>query len=186
MTRFWITLDEAVDFVIASLERMQGGEVFVPRIPSMSVIGSGRGPGPGRRARDHRHPPRREGARDPADPGRGPPRRALREPLRRSTRHSRSGAVPVSRQGKSCRRASATPATATTTGSTRSSCGRWPRASSLLRFSPGCWDRWGCGQAPSTRPDRRKLRKAELALRVEEAPKPRRAPTPLPVRFIPL
>ncbi|HEY5708458.1 MAG TPA: UDP-N-acetylglucosamine 4,6-dehydratase (inverting) [Solirubrobacterales bacterium] len=38
MTRFWITLDEAVDFVIASLERMQGGEVFVPRIPSMSVM----------------------------------------------------------------------------------------------------------------------------------------------------
>jgi UDP-N-acetylglucosamine 4,6-dehydratase/5-epimerase len=38
MTRFWITLDEAVDFVIASLERMEGGEVFVPRIPSMSVM----------------------------------------------------------------------------------------------------------------------------------------------------
>jgi UDP-N-acetylglucosamine 4,6-dehydratase len=38
MTRFWITLDEAVEFVIDSLERMQGGEVFVPRIPSMSVM----------------------------------------------------------------------------------------------------------------------------------------------------
>jgi UDP-N-acetylglucosamine 4,6-dehydratase len=38
MTRFWITLDEAVEFVIDNLERMQGGEVFVPRIPSMSVI----------------------------------------------------------------------------------------------------------------------------------------------------
>ncbi len=38
MTRFWITLDQAVDFVISSLERMQGGEVFVPRIPSMSVM----------------------------------------------------------------------------------------------------------------------------------------------------
>jgi UDP-N-acetylglucosamine 4,6-dehydratase len=38
MTRFWITLDEAVEFVLASLERMQGGEVFVPRIPSMSVM----------------------------------------------------------------------------------------------------------------------------------------------------
>jgi UDP-N-acetylglucosamine 4,6-dehydratase len=37
MTRFWITLDEAVDFVIASLGRMQGGEVFVPRIPSMRI-----------------------------------------------------------------------------------------------------------------------------------------------------
>jgi UDP-N-acetylglucosamine 4,6-dehydratase len=37
MTRFWITLTEAVDFVIASLGRMGGGEIFVPRIPSMRV-----------------------------------------------------------------------------------------------------------------------------------------------------
>lgn len=37
MTRFWITLDQAVDFVLASLERMIGGEVFVPRIPSMRL-----------------------------------------------------------------------------------------------------------------------------------------------------
>lgn len=38
MTRFWITLEQAVDFVIESLRRMGGGEVFVPRIPSMRVI----------------------------------------------------------------------------------------------------------------------------------------------------
>lgn len=38
MTRFWITLDQAVDFVIACIGRMQGGEVFVPRIPSMHVM----------------------------------------------------------------------------------------------------------------------------------------------------
>ncbi len=37
MTRFWITLEQAVAFVLASLERMRGGEVFVPRIPSMRV-----------------------------------------------------------------------------------------------------------------------------------------------------
>jgi FlaA1/EpsC-like NDP-sugar epimerase len=37
MTRFWITLPQAVDFVISCLGRMQGGEVFVPRIPSMRV-----------------------------------------------------------------------------------------------------------------------------------------------------
>ena len=37
MTRFWITLEQAVDFVIESLGRMGGGEVFVPRIPSMRV-----------------------------------------------------------------------------------------------------------------------------------------------------
>ena len=38
MTRFWITLPKAVDFVIQTLETMQGGELFVPRIPSMRVI----------------------------------------------------------------------------------------------------------------------------------------------------
>ncbi len=38
MTRFWITLDAAVDFVLASLERMRGGEVFVPKIPSMKIV----------------------------------------------------------------------------------------------------------------------------------------------------
>jgi len=37
MTRFWITLDQGVSFVIASLERMHGGEIFVPKIPSMKV-----------------------------------------------------------------------------------------------------------------------------------------------------
>jgi len=37
MTRYWITLDQAVDFVLASLSRMGGGEVFVPKIPSMRI-----------------------------------------------------------------------------------------------------------------------------------------------------
>jgi UDP-N-acetylglucosamine 4,6-dehydratase/5-epimerase len=37
MTRFWITLDQAVDFVLNSLDRMGGGEIFVPKIPSMRV-----------------------------------------------------------------------------------------------------------------------------------------------------
>ena len=37
MTRFWITLDQAVDFVINCLRRMQGGEIFVPKLPSMRV-----------------------------------------------------------------------------------------------------------------------------------------------------
>ena len=37
MTRFWLTLDEGVDFVINSLSRMQGGEIFVPKIPSFKV-----------------------------------------------------------------------------------------------------------------------------------------------------
>ncbi len=37
MTRFWITLDQAVTFVIDSLGRMQGGEIFVPKIPSARI-----------------------------------------------------------------------------------------------------------------------------------------------------
>ena len=38
MTRFWLTLDQGVRFVIDSIERMHGGEVFVPKIPSMSLM----------------------------------------------------------------------------------------------------------------------------------------------------
>lgn len=38
MTRFWITLNQATEFVIENLDLMQGGEIFVPIIPSMSVI----------------------------------------------------------------------------------------------------------------------------------------------------
>src|SRR5579864_6112950 len=37
MTRFWITLPEGVDFVLSSLSIMRGGEVFVPKIPSMKI-----------------------------------------------------------------------------------------------------------------------------------------------------
>jgi len=37
MTRFWITINEGVDFVLSSLEIMRGGEVFVPKIPSMTM-----------------------------------------------------------------------------------------------------------------------------------------------------
>ena len=38
MTRFWITLDAAVQFVVDSFDVMQGGELFVPRIPSMRIL----------------------------------------------------------------------------------------------------------------------------------------------------
>lgn len=37
MTRFWITLDDGVEFSIKNLGRMKGGEIFVPKIPSMKV-----------------------------------------------------------------------------------------------------------------------------------------------------
>jgi len=38
MTRFWITLNHAVEFVLKSFERMQGGEIFVPKIPSIKLL----------------------------------------------------------------------------------------------------------------------------------------------------
>lgn len=37
MTRFWITLQQGVDLVLKSFARMQGGEIFVPKIPSMRI-----------------------------------------------------------------------------------------------------------------------------------------------------
>ena len=38
MTRFWITLQQGVDFVLKDFERMRGGEIFVPKIPSVRVV----------------------------------------------------------------------------------------------------------------------------------------------------
>lgn len=38
MTRFWITLQQGVDFVLKNFARMQGGEIFIPKIPSVKII----------------------------------------------------------------------------------------------------------------------------------------------------
>ncbi|TEW51609.1 UDP-N-acetylglucosamine 4,6-dehydratase (inverting) [Psychromonas algicola] len=38
MTRFWITLQDGVDFVLKNFSRMLGGEIFVPKIPSMRIM----------------------------------------------------------------------------------------------------------------------------------------------------
>lgn len=38
MTRFWLTLQQGVEFVLNAIERMHGGEVFIPKIPSMSIL----------------------------------------------------------------------------------------------------------------------------------------------------
>ncbi len=46
MTRFWITLDQGVQFVIDNFRRMQGGEIFVPKIPSMKVTDLAKAIGP--------------------------------------------------------------------------------------------------------------------------------------------
>ncbi|WP_339179804.1 UDP-N-acetylglucosamine 4,6-dehydratase (inverting) [Oceanobacillus sp. FSL W7-1293] len=46
MTRFWITLDQGVQFVLDGFNRMQGGEIFVPKIPSMKVTDLAKAIGP--------------------------------------------------------------------------------------------------------------------------------------------
>jgi UDP-N-acetylglucosamine 4,6-dehydratase len=38
MTRFWITLQQGVDFVLENFKRMHGGEIFVPKLPSIRVV----------------------------------------------------------------------------------------------------------------------------------------------------
>lgn len=38
MTRFWITLDQAIEFVLKGFARMRGGEIFVPKIPSIRLV----------------------------------------------------------------------------------------------------------------------------------------------------
>ena len=47
MTRFWITLNQGINFVLAALERMHGGEIFIPKIPSMQVTDLAECIGPG-------------------------------------------------------------------------------------------------------------------------------------------
>jgi UDP-N-acetylglucosamine 4,6-dehydratase len=46
MTRFWITLEQGVDFVLKCTGRMKGGEIFVPKIPSMRLIDMAKAIGP--------------------------------------------------------------------------------------------------------------------------------------------
>ncbi len=38
MTRFWITLEQGVEFVLSCLKMMQGGEIFIPKIPSIRIV----------------------------------------------------------------------------------------------------------------------------------------------------
>jgi UDP-N-acetylglucosamine 4,6-dehydratase len=47
MTRFWLTLEQGVRFVIQCVERMHGGEVFVPKIPSMKIVDLAKAIAPG-------------------------------------------------------------------------------------------------------------------------------------------
>ena len=63
MTRFWITLDQAVQFVADCFVAMSGGEVFVPKIPSTRVLDLAEAIAPGVPIRYTGHPPRREAPR---------------------------------------------------------------------------------------------------------------------------
>ncbi|WP_096704057.1 UDP-N-acetylglucosamine 4,6-dehydratase (inverting) [Magnetospirillum sp. 15-1] len=47
MTRFWITLEQGVDFVLSCLDKMQGGETYIPKIPSMRMTDLAEAMGPG-------------------------------------------------------------------------------------------------------------------------------------------
>jgi len=47
MTRFWLTLEQGVEFVIGCIERMHGGEIFVPKIPTMGIMELARALAPG-------------------------------------------------------------------------------------------------------------------------------------------
>jgi FlaA1/EpsC-like NDP-sugar epimerase len=38
MTRFWLRLEDGVDFVIKCIDKMKGGEIFIPKIPSMKIM----------------------------------------------------------------------------------------------------------------------------------------------------
>jgi len=52
MTRFWISLQQGVDFVLKNFERMYGGEIFVPKIPSMRILDLAESLAPGYQTKD--------------------------------------------------------------------------------------------------------------------------------------
>ena len=51
MTRFWITLQQGVDFVLKNFERMHGGEIFIPKIPSVRILDLAEAYAPGLKAK---------------------------------------------------------------------------------------------------------------------------------------
>ena len=73
MTRFLLTLDDAVDTIFAAVRSAAPGETYIPECPSAEDDRPGRLPHrrPRHRDDDHRHPPRREDPRDPALRGGG-------------------------------------------------------------------------------------------------------------------
>ena len=64
MTRFWITLQDGVNFVLKNFLRMQGGEIFVPKIPSIRIIDLASAMAPHLLTEDDWHSARREDSRN--------------------------------------------------------------------------------------------------------------------------
>ena len=102
MTRFWITLAQAVDLVLHALDNMEGGEIFIPKIPSMRVTDLAEAIAPGRAPRRDRHPARREAARDADHLRRGAPRDRRGRGVRRDARAPVVGEMGPSAVGKPC------------------------------------------------------------------------------------
>ena len=55
MTRFLITLDQAYDFVCAAVKNMKGGEMFIPKIPSINIIDLANAINPKMKKKNHRY-----------------------------------------------------------------------------------------------------------------------------------
>ena len=125
MTRFWLTLEQGVRFVLGCIQEMHGGEVFVPRIPSMKIMDLAAAHRAGVRSRVHRHPARREAAR-----GDALARRGAAFAAGATTNTSSCPSIPGGRTTAAARaspwtRASNIPATGMTCGSPWTPCGRW-------------------------------------------------------------
>ena len=108
MTRFWITLPQAVQFVVDSFDQMHGGELYVPRIPSMRMVDLAEAIAPGSDDARGRHPPGREAARGDDRPGRLAPDGPARRTATSSSRTSPAGATSAGRRHADAGRASPT------------------------------------------------------------------------------
>ncbi len=116
MTRFWITLDQAVKFVVDSFDAMQGGELFVPRIPSMRILDLVEAVAPDAPTHEIGIRPGEKLHEEMIAAGRQPPDAALPRPL--------PGAAGRRELGLPARRPAARRSpTASTTGRTTTTCG---------------------------------------------------------------
>ena len=103
-------------FVVDSFEMMQGGELYVPRIPSMRIMDLAEADRAELADARDRHPPRREAARGDDLAGGGSPRPAHRRPVRAAADHRDLGLPAAGARRCRCRTDSRTGRTPTTCG----------------------------------------------------------------------